>query len=1292
MTLFYQTPPTGTSGLKASPGCPSDVKPPCGTGEEGAVAYNSAMPDLWRLFVDTGGTFTDCLALSPEGGVWKRAKVLSSGELRLTHSAYFERGPRFFAGIDGGRDASGGGWSFSPGLEAPLLAAHLVTDTPLAQTLPKLSLRLATTRGTNALLTRSGTPPALFLTEGLEDLLLIGDQTRPELFALDIIKPAPLWAETFGVRERLGADGSVLRALDEKRLRASARAARERGLQTAAVALLHSWKNPAHELRVAEILREEGFSHVSLSSALSAMQRLVPRAMAAVVDAYLTPTLSDFLERVAKKADPLWVMTSAGGLVPRSKFSARDSLLSGPAGGVVGALAAGRAAGFEKLIALDMGGTSTDVCRLEASGASLVFEHGVGGVRLLAPAVAVESVAAGGGSVCGLDDQGRLSVGPQSAGASPGPACYGRGGPLTLTDVNLLLGRLHPPTFSVPLDSRAAERALEELQERAKISDRDALLHGLIALADEAMADAIRTISVRQGEDPASYVLVAFGGAGGQHACGVAARLGIRAVLIPPDQSLLSAFGLARATLSHVAERQVLAPLDSVSPSALLAELEQEARIALSQSGADPARIFVERRISRLRLAGQETPLDLDAPPDSLKEAFLVRFEAIFGYLPPPSRVIEIESLRLIAKEQDEDDELTASGLKSVAATHKLEPTIEKLAGSTTKSAASINKSATPINKLKASLNKSTASLDELTTSVGPMVLPDAFSATYLPLNWRAERVKSGGLVLRTVPRSAMPRSSALLSPPCRVPSGCGEGGTDPIALELFSRRFTAIAEEMGETLRRTALSVNVRERLDFSCALLGPSGDLVASAAHIPVHLGALGVCVRRLLDEGFLKTPETIVVNHPAFGGSHLPDITLVTPVFAGELLGFVASRAHHAEIGGTRPGSMPPGARTLEEEGVVIPPVPFDRAALTRLLTESPYPTRALADNLADLDAQLAASLQGATLLRNLAKIHGTETLQALREALSERAERVVRAALISRVGTFCARERLDDGSPVVAAVTIDPSGGAHFDFTGTAPQHPSSFNAPPAVAYAAVLYVLRLLVGIDVPLSEGLLRAATLHLPEGSLVNPIFSPDPAQCPAVVAGNTEVSQRIVQALLKALNLSAGSQGTMNNVLFGDATFGYYETVCGGAGATPTAPGASGVHTHLTNTRLTDPEVLETRIPVRLEKFGLRRGSGGKGQHPGGDGVIREYRFLRALSLSLLTQSRAGNPPFGARGGHSGKPGRQRLLRRDGDIEDLLAIAATEVRAGDRLRLETPGGGGWGEPGTKPNRGSVR
>ncbi len=1270
---------------------------PCGTGEEGAVAYNSAMPDLWRLFVDTGGTFTDCLALSPEGGAWKRAKVLSSGELRLTHSAYSERDPSFFAGIDGGRDAGGGGWTFLPGLEAPLLAAHLVTDTPLAQTLPRLSLRLATTRGTNALLTRSGTPPALFLTEGLEDLLLIGDQTRPELFALDIIKPAPLWAATYGVRERLGADGSVLRPLDEKRLRTAARAARERGLSTAAVALLHSWKNPDHELRVAEILREEGFSHVSLSSALSAMQRLVPRAMAAVVDAYLTPTLSDFLERVAKKADPLWVMTSAGGLVPRSKFSARDSLLSGPAGGVVGALAAGRAAGFEKLIALDMGGTSTDVCRLEASGASLVFEHGVGGVRLLAPAVAVESVAAGGGSVCGLDDQGRLSVGPQSAGASPGPACYGRGGPLTLTDVNLLLGRLHPPTFSVPLDSHAAERALEELQERAKFSDRNSLLHGLIALADEAMADAIRTISVRQGEDPASYVLVAFGGAGGQHACGVAARLGIRAVLIPPDQSLLSAFGLSQATLSHVAERQVLAPLDSVSPSALLAELEHEAREALVRSGADPARIIVERRISRLRLAGQETPIDLDASPELLKEAFIARFEATFGYLPPLSRQIEIESLRLIASERPADDISSAiSPAHSSLAADPLPilPRSSAEEGIVTLSLfqrgreATFNVASRPSDTERGTRRGTSTQGDSSNAPEGICIIPDAFSATYLPLNWRAERVKSGGLVLRTVPRSATPRSSALLSPPCRT----GEGGTDPIALELFSRRFTAIAEEMGETLRRTALSVNVRERLDFSCALLGPSGDLVASAAHIPVHLGALGVCVRRLLDEGFLKTPETIVVNHPAFGGSHLPDITLVTPVFAGELLGFVASRAHHAEIGGTRPGSMPPGARTLEEEGVVIPPTPFNRAALTRLLTESSYPTRALADNLADLDAQLAASLQGATLLRNLAKIHGAQTLQALREALSERAERVVRAALVSRVGTFSSRERLDDGSPVVVAVTIDSSGRAHFDFTGTAPQHPSSFNAPPAVAYAAVLYVLRLLVGLDVPLSEGLLRAATLHLPEGSLMNPIFSPDPAQCPAVVAGNTEVSQRIVQALLKALNLSAGSQGTMNNVLFGDDTFGYYETVCGGAGATPTAPGASGVHTHLTNTRLTDPEVLETRIPVRLEKFGLRRGSGGKGQHPGGDGVIREYRFLRALSLSLLTQSRAGNPPFGAHGGHSGKPGRQRLLRRDGDIEDLLAIAATEVRAGDRLRLETPGGGGWGEPGTKPNRGSVR
>lgn len=1162
------------------------------------------MPDMWRLFVDTGGTFTDCLAQSPEGE-WRRAKVLSSGELRLTEALRAELGEDFWAGSEA-----------SPRWEAPVLAAHLVTRTPLNEPLPPLTMRLGTTRGTNALLTRTGVAPVLFLTEGFEDILLIGDQSRPDLFALDIVRPEPLWTEVIGVRERLSADGSVLRQLDEKRLRTAARSAVERGFTTAALALLHSWTNPEQELRAAAILQEEGFVHVSVSSELSPLQRYVPRARTALVDAYLAPVLSSFLSSVAQGTERLSVMTSAGGLIPQDAFRARDSLLSGPAGGVVGALAAGHRAGYEKLIAFDMGGTSTDVCRLEASGAALTFEHGIGDIRLLAPAVAVESVAAGGGSICHLDTQGRLAVGPQSAGAAPGPACYGQGGPLTITDVNLLLGRIDPNTFSVPLDVSAAERAADALAAQSGITDRKELLQGLLALADEAMADAIRQISVRQGVDPTEYALVAFGGAGGQHACAVAERLGISTVLVPPDQSLLSAYGLSQAALSRVTERQVLAPLANVSVDSLLAELETQATQALTESGANPAKVLPTRRIVRLRLLGQETPLDIecDSASRNLSKRFAQQFEALYGYRPAESAVLEIESVRVVCEEQGD----TANPPAPV----RLESPVE-----------------------------------------GPVRLVEAHSVTWVASGWQAEPTPSGALQLTQtkIGSTTVPQS---------------------VAVELFARRFSAIAEEMGETLRRAALSVNVKERLDYSCALLGPDGALVASAAHIPVHLGALGVCVRSLLSSGYLYGTETMVLNHPAFGGSHLPDITLVTPVFtdSGERVGFVASRAHHAELGGTRPGSMPPGATTLLEEGVVIPPTPYDRELLTRILTGSPYPTRALAHNLADLDAQYAANRQGATALAKLAREHGAAQVFAMQEQLAADGSNAVRTALAPRAGVHEARERLDDGSPISVRITISEMGEAIFDFSGTGAQHPASFNAPPAVVQAAVLYVLRLLVGGDVPLGEGLLRLVELRLPEGSLVNPHFAPDPAYCPAVVAGNTEVSQRLVQVLLKALKLSAGSQATMNNVLFGDEAFGYYETVCGGAGATASAAGASGVHSHMTNTRITDPEVLESRCPVRLEKFALRRGSGGKGRYAGGDGIVREYRFLRPLSLSLLTQSRAGNAPFGLQGGRPGLPGRQRLLRRDGKVESLLAVAAAEVRPGDRLRLETPGGGGYG------------
>ncbi|WP_395142925.1 hydantoinase B/oxoprolinase family protein [Armatimonas sp.] len=1171
----------------------------------------------WRIFTDTGGTFTDCLAISP-GGAWHRAKVLSSGVLR-TDSARnapwrINLPSNFLDGV--ATHTQGDIVTYLPGLEAPLVAAHLVTRTPFSQTLPPLELRLGTTRGTNALLTRTGTPPVFFVTAGFEDLLRIGNQSRPELFALDIIKPAPLYAESVGVRERLSADGSVLRQLDEAALRVEALRLRAAGHTSAAVALLHAWRNPTHERRVAEILAEYGFSSISLSSELAALQKLLPRAETAVVNAYLTPILASYLHGVRQglsESSTLHVMTSAGGLVPAAQFCPKDSLLSGPAGGVVGAREAGLRAGFTKLIAFDMGGTSTDVARIEAPEIPYVFEHKVGDAQLLAPAVAVESVAAGGGSLCGCDDHRRLFVGPTSAGAQPGPACYGAGGPLTITDINLLLGHLPEKDFSLPLDRAAAERALAEVAQKSG-QPAELLLHAFYELANEAMADAIRQISVRKGYDPAEHALIAFGGAGGQHACAVAEKLGIHTVIVPPDQSLLSAFGIAYARRERFAERQVLTSLENSDLTALLAELESEALIHLREPGE------ITRRLARLRLRGQETPLEVSMAPaprptGEVAAAFEAQFERHYGYKPNPCHVIELESVRVVAAA------LAPPPQPSAAATSE-----RRRSGS---------------------------------------LIIEAYSVTVLREGWQCETVASGALVLRQLSPDTSPQE---------------EGAA---ALELFTRRFESVATEMGEALRRTALSVNVKERLDYSCALLGPKGDLVATAAHIPVHLGALGVCVRELIRANAFVGEQPILVNHPAFGGSHLPDITVVTPVYYDALLlGFVASRAHHAEIGGTRPGSMPPGATTLAEEGVVIPPTPWNREQIVHLLTTAPYPTRALADNLADLDAQLAANHQGAQALRALAEQHGAAKLLALQAALADRCEQIA-ASYLRAISPGASHKRgemaLDDGHKISVAVRHSES-KLIVDFRGTSPTHPANFNAPPAVTVACVLFVLRLLIGEEVPLNEGLLRAVEIILPPDTLLNPTFHADPTRCPAVVAGNTEVSQRVVAALLQAFGLSAGSQATMNNTLFGNAHFGYYETIGGGAGATASAAGASAVHTHMTNTRITDPEIIEARYPVRLERFAVRANSGGAGQHPGGDGIIREYIFLEPVEVSLLTQSRITGG-FGANGGEDGAPGQQYLVRANGSVEALPGVAAALCEAGDRLILETPGGGGYGK-----------
>jgi len=1211
---------------------------------------------MWRISADTGGTFTDCHAWTAEGDE-RRCKVLSTSCLRsrviaacgteLTVAEDWSVPDGFLTGfqlqLPNGERQTIAGWTASTktlrldapvrlsvgdivelttGEEAPILGARMLTGTAPGKAFPPLQLRVATTRATNALLERKGSRVALFITRGFGDLPEIGDQRRASLFALRH-SPRPKFHEaSIEVPGRLGPKGDELEPLDLAPVREAALACLQSGIRHAAVALLHSHANPAHEQAVEKLLRELGFEHVSISSALARFVKLLPRTQSAIANAYLTGPAQGFISGVAAplagSEATVHIMTSAGGLETMDAAQPKDLLLSGPAGGALGAARSAAELGFTRVLTLDMGGTSTDVARLEDGRPGYRFTQHIEGMSLLAPCVAIETVAAGGGSICQWTASG-LQVGPQSAGSHPGPACYGKGGPLTITDVNLLLGRFDPARAPIPLDATAAEQRLAELREQmlaetGAAPQRETLLLGLLDIACEHMADAIRRISVAEGYAPAEYALLAFGGAGPQHACAVAHKLGITTILIPRNAGILSAVGLQHAVRERFVERQVLRPLDEVAPTLqpLVQELVDEGKRLLGTENAE------SDVLAELRLRGQDTPLQVRTQDISkLGSLYAQTYERLFGYAPPANRVIELVSLRVSVREQ-------------------LAPSVP----------------------VAASTGSVDVSSDEL------RVVQDAFSTLVIEPGWSAKQHGELGWILRRETSSASASPSALQG-------------------ELFRHRVHSIVDDMGALLKRTAISTNIRERLDYSCALLDAKGRLVASAPHIPVHLGALGVCVRLAVAEcGELKHGDTLITNHPGYGGSHLPDVTLITAVWdeADELIGYVANRAHHAEIGGRTPGSMPADAVSLAEEGVVFKPqflvedgtVLMDDVASQ--FTNAKFPTRNLADNLADLHAQLAANRYGLDRLREL----GDAAEIRLRMAdILDHSAKVMRRRL-SQVREAGAQEMLDDGSLICVALRHSSAGQLIIDFTGTSATHPRNLNATRAIVNSVVLYVLRVLLQEDLPLNEGLLEPVELVLPEVTLLNPNFTGDPERDPAVVGGNVEVSQRLVDTLFKALGLQACSQGTMNNLLFGNAQFGYYETIAGGAGAGPDHDGASAIHTHMTNTAITDPEVMELRYPVRLRQFAIRRGSGGGGTHRGGDGVVREIEFLEPLTISLLTQHRV-QAPYGLGKGAPGLCGRQTLLHQDGAKEPLPPAASFAVSAGDRLLLETPGGGGW-------------
>lgn len=1236
---------------------------------------------MWHISTDTGGTFTDAFAVDPAGRE-SRCKVLSSGILRVRISlgelegellaeglpdmpegfyAGFKIQPSFSQVAAEIRDDRKHGGStrtltldkaiqrqpaaetglladLSTGEEAPVVAARLLTQTSLGQNFPPLQLRLATTRATNALLERKGSPTAFFVSEGFGDLLRIGDQRRSALFALAHEQRAHFVSAVTEVAGRLDAGGNELEPLDEAAVLAQAQAWVARGIRHAAVALLHSYAGARHEQRVGELLIRAGFSHVSLSSQIAPFTKILPRAQSAVANAYLTGPVEAFIEGVATplrqafvhldaETSSLLVLNSAGGLDTASTVKPKDLLLSGPAGGALGAANAAAALGHARILTLDMGGTSTDVARIDGRP-GYRFSQNVAGMQLLAPCVAIETVAAGGGSICQWTAHG-LTVGPESAGSHPGPACYGKGGPLTITDINLLLGRFDPSRAPIPLDSAASKKRLQELFTASTgFTDERHLLETCLELAVEHMADAIRRISVAEGYSPENYALLAFGGAGPQHACAVAARLGIHTILAPEHAGILSAVGLHQAQPERFAEKQVLQPLASCleHADAWRQELVLQAMDEILRMGSfhEKEISWNETSLAELRLSGQDTPLQVPfEKAEDLPRLYQEAYQRLFGYPPPENRTVELVSLRVV---------VALGGLQT--------------------SSGSVDHAQIPLGP-------------------GPQLIQDAFSTLVVEEGWEAARVSGFGHVV------------TRLSPD--TPAGVSKTASEGLSRDVIRHRLHSIVSDMGALLCRTAISTNIRERLDFSCALLDAKGRLVSSAPHIPVHLGALGVCVRETVRQFDLQPGDTLITNHPAWGGSHLPDVTLITPVFADDrsLLGYVANRAHHAEIGGITPGSMPAHATVLQQEGVVLSPRYLVRAGhscfeeVASLLTHAPYPTRNLADNLADLHAQLAANLYGAERFKELAGTQAEKLRDHLDSILQHSAS--VLQERISRIQEGTATQSLDDGSQISVRVLRLQDNRLRLDFTGTSATHPHNLNATRAIVSSAALYVLRLLLQEDLPLNEGLLEPVDLVLPEGSLLNPHFSGDPARDPAVVGGNVEVSQRLVDTLIRAFGLQACSQGTMNNFLFGNARFGYYETLAGGTGAGPGYAGSDAVHSHMTNTAITDPEILEQRYPVRLRRFAIRHGSGGAGHWPGGCGVVREFEFLQPLTVSLLTQHRQSGP-YGMEGGQDGKPGRQILTRGDGEPEILPSCTSFEVLPGDRVRIETPGGGGWG------------
>ncbi|WP_017660808.1 hydantoinase B/oxoprolinase family protein [Baaleninema simplex] len=1210
----------------------------------------------WQFWIDRGGTFTDVVAKRPDGSI-------------VTHKLLSENPDRYAdAAVQGIRDL----------LQLQPEAAIPEGDIS--------DVRMGTTVATNALLEHKGDRTVLVITQGFRDALRIGYQNRPDIFAREIVLPQMLYERAIEVEERHAADGTVLTPLNETDLISQLQQAYDDGIRSCAIALMHGYRYPRHERRIAEIAADIGFTQISTSHAVSPLMKLVSRGDTTVVDAYLSPILRRYVDRVSRSLfsspsdERLEFMQSNGGLSPASQFQGKDSILSGPAGGIVGAVQTSIRAGFHKIVTFDMGGTSTDVAHYAGEPGQTVeyertFETEVAGVRLRTPMMSIHTVAAGGGSVLNFDGS-RYRVGPDSAGANPGPACYRRGGPLAVTDCNVLLGKIQPQFFpavfglegNLPLDKDIVREKFDRLSREIYEATGDTrtpeqVASGFLAIAVEKMANAIKKISLQRGYDVSHYTLCCFGGAGGQHACAIAESLGIDRIFIHPYAGVLSAYGMGLADVRNLKEKSLEVQLTDEAMGLLtstLEELEKAANAELfdAETPASTTSATETLRKVHLKYQGTDSTLIVDfADLESMKGEFDRVHRQRYGFLMADKPLV-IDSVSVeVVRPSDTPDEPQI--------TRRDDRRPQPIA--TVSTYLSDAWRDTPVYRRE--------DLQPGDRVVGPAIVVEHTGTNVIELAWEAELTPQNHLVLTRCVAASETDTPDI-----------DRSKADPVMLEIFNNLFRSIAEQMGVTLQNTSTSVNIKERLDFSCAIFDSDGELVANAPHIPVHLGSMSESVRALMsDKGeSLKPGDVYVLNNPYNGGTHLPDITVVTPVFpedssnSNSPLFYVASRGHHADIGGKTPGSMPPNSHLVDEEGILIDNFllvengVFREKELLKILNSGNYPVRNSTQNIADLQAQIAANEKGVRELSKTIEIYGLATVKAYMQYVQDNAEASVRRAIsVLKDGRF--EMSLDTGEKIYVEITIDSEKkAAKIDFTGTSPQVESNFNAPRAVCKAAVLYVFRTLVDDDIPLNAGCLKPLEIIVPEGCLL------DPKPPAAVVAGNVETSQLITDALYGALGILAGSQGTMNNFTFGSTTYQYYETICGGSGAGNGFHGTDGVHTHMTNSHLTDPEVLEWRFPVLLDKFAIREGSGGNGQFRGGNGVVRQIRFLEPMTAAILSSHRVV-PPAGLCGGENGATGRNWVRRRDGAIEECGGTAIVEMNPGDVFVIETPGGGGF-------------